>query len=242
MALDYFDSLVDQEITGILAESIDLVEADYLAPVFQRHNLRLSDEIILKVIRACKETAPNPSLKQLEICYDALHYFLVRSNTRWSNVKASYIQSNWAGCSRDYLGPLKYLRSVGLFENKARTFNRIEPSRSLRMEKPREFYLSHEWWDLLLPIKKAGGPTQANRPYGFQPHLNHLLKRLPPEDRKEVLRGLPRSLSEKMKGTGELEVSNQLMCCGLRTIPHLLNQRLRIRTYPLFRWGTRDRV
>lgn len=241
MALDYFDFIADQEIASILSESIDLVEADYLAPIFQRHNLRLSDEIILKVIQACKKVTPNPSLKQLEICYDALHYFLVRSDTRWANVKASYIQSNWAGCSRDYLGALKYLHSVGLFENKARTFNRIQPSRSLRMEKPRELFLTHEWWDLLLPIKKSGGPAQANRPYGFQPHLIHLLKKMPLEDQKEVLKGLPRSLSEKMKGTEDPEGSNQLMCCGLHTIPHLLNQRLGIRTYPLFRWGTRDR-
>lgn len=235
------DIFIDQELAGIVGDVVDEVEREYRASILQRCNLRLTDEIVLEIVSICKKGNPNSSLKQFELVYDVLHYFLVASKTRWASIRATYIQNNWAGCSRKYLVSLNFLRSIGIFERDTKKFSTIPKRKSMKMEHARTLVISPYWWDKLLTLNRDGGPKTPNNPYGFQEHLQKIFHDLDRKSQTLLATGLPRDLKDKLKGKRPIVSSTQPRDCGMGMLPHLLNLRHGVKTDWWLQFGTKDR-
>lgn len=227
-----------EEIAGVLDDFEEELrnQDDYLEKPFRR----LTDEILIDIVLLVNQHHTNPGLKDFEIVYDCLHYFLIRSRIGVLDISAAYIQDHWSGCSRDYIPKLNFLRKVGILLPGKNPFKPIPKAKSMKMTECRTFVLEEAWNEKIKAIQVQPVDPSQVRPYGFQRHLESIYRAFD-ESQKAYLRTLlPRDLASKLKRGIPVEKGSQPVDCGLKIIPHIRNIMLGVKTPPWLRYGGRE--
>lgn len=231
---------IRQEINGCLDDLASEIDSPGYLALLETPFRRLSDEVVLEIINRVNRHCKRPKIKDFELAYDALHYFLIRGTYFYAQISTEFIQDNWAGCTRNHVARLNFLRKVGVLSPETPAFRKIPQARSMRMKEYRGFSLAEDWAEKIR-VLRLKGKVEPIKPYGFQPHAKAIFRTLEPEGKALLLSIFPRDFGTKLRKNLPVKESTQLMDCGLNLFPYLLNARNGVKPYRLFSYGARER-